>query len=228
MGPEATIQFYKELIQICQNKYGVKYDDEFPNIIIYNLPVPDVVEGIKQPVEILKVLKKGIKTLEKSGVDFIVIPCNTINYFYKDMVKMTKIPIYNIIEETARSINSKGFKKVGLLATKTTIRTKLYKKPLSNNKINLLLHDKISRELTNQIILNILEGKKSRTDKQALLKIIKEFRDKGAEAVILGCTELPLLIKQKDLAMPIFDTIKVLADSTIKYSISNGGLQKDI
>jgi len=228
MGPEATIQFYKELILICQKEYGSKYDNEFPNIIIYNLPVPDVVEGIRQPKKVLQVLKRGIKTLEIAGVDFIVVPCNTINYFYKDMVKMTKLPIYNIIEETTKAVNSKKFRNVGVIATKTTIKTKLYKKIFNKYKIKLLLPDKNSRELTNKIILNILEGKRLKKDKEALLKIVQEFKTKGAEAIVLGCTELPLLIKQKEIDIPIFDTIKVLADSTIKYSIQSGGLQKVI
>ncbi len=218
MGPEATIQFYSELIKICQIKYGAKYDNEFPEIIICNLPVPDVVEGIKQPDKILKVLEKGIKTLERAGVDFIVVPCNTINYFYEDMVKMTKIPIYNIIEETAKIIK---YNKIGLLATETTIRTKLYKKSLDKYNVKLLLPNKNLRKLTNKIILNILEGKKYRKDKQVLLDIIKELKKYGAEAIVLGCTELPLIIKQSDTILPLFDTIKILADSTIKYAESS-------
>ncbi len=218
MGPEATIQFYRELIKICQKGYGAKYDDEFPNIIIYNLSVPEVVEGIKRPIQILQPLKKGIKALEKAGVDFIVVPCNTINYFYSDMLKMTKIPIYNIIEETTKEIKSCKLSKIGVLATKTTIKTKLYKKMFNKYKIKLLLSNKNEMDLTNKIILNVLEGKKSRNDKKLILKVISNLKEKAAEAIVLGCTELPLLIKQKDVDLPIFDTIKVLAEFTIRVA----------
>ncbi|MBI2675925.1 MAG: aspartate/glutamate racemase family protein [Candidatus Aenigmarchaeota archaeon] len=106
MGPESTAIFYQSVILQCQKQYHAQYDEDYPEIFIYNLPIPDVVEGIRSPSKILPVLIKGIRKLESIGVDFIAVPCNTVQYFFEDMRKSCSIPILNIIEETAKKVHS--------------------------------------------------------------------------------------------------------------------------
>ena len=218
MGPEATVTFYRDLILLCQEKFNSKYDDDYPNIIIYNLPVPDVVEGINKPKRVLETLEVGLKTLENAGADFIVMPCNTINYFYEDMKNMIKIPLYNIIEETTKEVKYKSLKKIGILATKTTIKTKLYDKMFKKYNLNIIRPSKRELKILNEVILNIMEGKFYKKDKKSIIKIIRKMQYQGAEGIILGCTELPLIIKQKDVNIKVFDTITILANATIKYA----------
>jgi aspartate racemase len=114
---------------------------------------------------------------------------------------------------TAEEVRSKGYKKVGLLATDTTIRYQAYANDFEKNGIELVFPQ--NQKTVTNIILNIMAGRKLRSDKQALLKIVQDMKERGAEAVILACTELPLLISQNDADLPLFDTIEILARKTV-------------
>lgn len=219
MGPESTAIFYHELIIQCQKQYGAKYDEDYPEIFIYNLPIPDVVDGLKKPEKTLQVLVKGAKKLESIGVDFIVMPCNTANYFYGDIKKEISIPFLSITEETAKKIKSNQYNKVGLLATRTTIKYKIYNKDFDKFGIGLIVPDK-QEKITN-IILNILAGKKLDKDREELKKIIEKLKDNGAETIIIGCTDIPILLKQEDVDIKIFDTVEILAESAIKFAVKH-------
>jgi len=217
MGPESTAIFYHELILQCQKQYKAQYDKDYPEMFIYNLPIPDIVEGLKNPKKILPILIKGAKKLETIGVDFLVMPCNTAHYFFDDVKKEVSIPFLSIIEETAKKVKSKKYKKVGLLATETTIKYKIYNQIFNEYGIDIVVpkeQDKLTK-----IILNILAGKKLEKDKNELKKIIKELKNNGIKAIILGCTDLPILLKPEEIDLEAFDTIEVLAESTIKYAV---------
>ncbi|MBI4163373.1 MAG: amino acid racemase, partial [Candidatus Aenigmarchaeota archaeon] len=122
MGPESTIIFYQEIVRVFQNKFNAKYDSDYPEMMISNLPIPDVVENLQNPNAIIEMIKENSKKLESAGMDFIAIPCNTVNLFYDMFSRSVSIPILNIIEETVKKVKSAGYKKVGLLATETTIK----------------------------------------------------------------------------------------------------------
>ncbi|HLD57761.1 MAG TPA: amino acid racemase [archaeon] len=212
MGPESTALFYQKIIEQCQKLYGAKYDQDYPKIFIYSLPLPDPVRGIRDGT--LRVLTNGLKKLESFGADFIAIPCNTINCFLPEMRKCIQIPIVGIIEETIGKIESERYKKVGLLATIPTIENNLYK----SDKIKIITPLKRDQKTVNKVICNILAGKKLDEDKKLVGRIIRNLLDRGAEAIVLGCTDLPLLIKQEDYDVKIFDTVEILAESTVRYA----------
>jgi len=201
MGPEATIDLYSRIIKIWQ-KNGAKYDSDFPEILILNLPLPDIVENPENN-KIKQMLLKGVKKLESAGSSFIAIPCNSACFFIQDMRKSVSIPIISIPELV------KG-EKLGLLGTEFTIKN-LYKNTISPTK-------KQQKQIT-KIIMNILSGKKSQQDKKVLTRIIQDLKSKGAKKVILGCTELPLLIKRSD----VIDTIDVLSKEVFRLYNSHAG-----
>ena len=218
MGPESTAMFYQSVIQQCQKQYGAQYDEDYPEIFIYNLPIPNVVEGIKKPSKILPILIRGIKKLEYIGVDFIAIPCNTVQYFYDNLRKSISVSLLNIVEETAKKIKSENYKRVGLLATITTIENKIYERILTKFGIKTIAPEEQNK--VTKIILNILAGKKLESDKLELMKIIGNMKQSGAEAIILGCTDIPALLTQKDINIELFDSIEILAEATVKYTVS--------
>jgi len=211
MGPEATADFYLRIIRIFQKKYGAIYDSDFPEILIINLPIPDVVENPKEEDKVREMLINAVKKLEKSGADFIAIPCNTVTYYISEMKNEVSIPIINIIKETANEVSKSGIKKVGLLGTEMTIESNIYTNALKD--IQILTLNKTEQKETTKIILNILAGKKSRKDRKILTQFIQKLRDLGARKVILGCTELPLAIKSNT---DVFDTLEILAKSTVE------------
>ncbi len=215
-GPEATIETYKKIIEYSQKWYGAKYDGDYPPIFIFNLPIADVVENFDENNSVFDELAKGAKKLESVDAEFIIMPCNTLDYFVKDLRKEIKIPFLSIVDETIREVKSKGISSVGLLSTEATIKNNLY---LSNNSgIKLILPSQKEQKIVTEIIMNILSGKKNEEDKNKLKDLILSLQTKGAEAIILGCTDLPLLITQKDVNIPLFDTIDILAKVAVKKS----------
>ncbi len=223
MGPESTAIFYHAVIQQCQKQYGAQYDEDYPEIFIYNLPIPDVVEGLNRPDDTLAMLIKGAQKINSIGVDFMVMPCNTAHYFYPGMAKSITIPFICIFLATAKKIKSNGYKKVGFLATETTIKYKSYDKDFEKNDIELILPEQGEQEKLTKIIMNILAGRKLDTDKNTLKEIIEHLKEKGAEAIVLACTDLPILLKKEDVDIEVFDTVEILAEATVQYSIGQIG-----
>jgi|TARA_Y100000310_G_C20646740_1_gene797080 aspartate racemase len=211
MGPEATAGLYLRIIQLFQQKYGAIYDSDFPEIIIVNLPIPDVVENADEQNLVKEMLIQGVSKLEKAGADFVAIPCNTVTYYIKEMQSTVSIPIINLLQETANAVKKSGVKQVGLLGTETTIKSKIYDKVLDG--LQILTLEKPEQTETTKIIMNILAGRKNPEDRKKLLGLIQKLRNNGAKKVILGCTELPLLIKAND---DVFDTLETLAKSVIE------------
>lgn len=223
MGPESTAIFYQTLIKQCQKQYGAKYDEDYPEIFIYNLPIPNIVEGLKEPEKTFSMLIKGAQKIDSIGVDVMVMPCNTAHYFYPKMAKSISMPFICIFLATAKKIKSEGFKKVGFLATETTIKYRSYDRDFEKNGIELILPDKNDQEKLTEIIVNILAGLKLGSDRQFLIQIIKRLKEKGAQAIVLACTDLPILLQQENLDIKIFDTVEILAEATIQYSTGKTG-----
>ena len=216
-GLESTAVFYFEIIKQCQRLYGAKYNTHYPEIFIYNMTHPCWIESIKNSAKIVPILLSGIKKLESAGADFIVVPCNTAHYFFEDMKRSSSVPILNIIQETLKKVKSDGYKNIGLLATATTIENKIYDKIFNEFGIDVIVPKKQNK--ITKIIINILAGKKLKKDKNELKQIIKKLKYNGAEAIVLGCTDLPLLLRQEDVDIKVFDNLKIYAESTVKFAI---------
>lgn len=222
MGPEATAELYLKIIRIFQKEYDAKYDDDFPEIVILNLPIPDVVENPKEEKAVEKMLIDGVKKLEIAGAEFVAIPCNTVTYFLTEMQKAVSIPILSILEETAKEVQKLGMETIGVIGTEMTIRKNIYGKALGN--VKLIVPEVTQQKATTGIIMNILAGKKKASDKRFLLELVSTLKNLGAEKVILGCTELPLLVKDNG---DTIDTIEVLAKATIRETTKLGGMKND-
>lgn len=213
MGPEATAELYKRIIRICQTEYGAKYDSDFPPIFIYNMPLPDIVEE-KGGINLIEAtIADGIDKLEKAGCDFISVPCNTVFAYMKEK----RLEFLDIIKITADYVRSNGLKKVGLIATRTTIKNGLYESALDG--IDVIQLPEVLQFEVNEIIMRILSGEKNYEDKQTLLTCAKSLAKSGAEAVILGCTDLPILITPKDSEILLVDSLQALAEVTVKKAV---------
>ncbi len=218
MGPNATVDFYSKIVRTCQQKFGASSDGDFPPMVIFNAPVPDACESLEDREKILTMLKECVTKLENFGVDFIVIPCNTAHYFLPSLRESASVPILSIIEETLKKIKKEKYKKVGLLATTTTIGERLYEKSADKYNIELIKPEKTAQDKIMRIIRNVTAGKTKDIDKKELVRIVKDLDSNGAEAIILGCTELPLIFDKTDFKIDIFDTSEILAEAAVKKS----------
>lgn len=221
MGPAATADLYNRIISIFQKRFNAKYDKDFPEIVIISLPIPDVVEEIENEKRTVEMLINAAKRLEKADCSFISIPCNTAHVYISKLRKYVSIPIISIMEEVARLVEQENLVNVGLLSTEFTKNQKLYDLELYKTGINLIkLKDKEQLELT-ELIMGILNGKSNQLNKDVILRLINNLKNKKAEAVILGCTELPLIINQEDYDIKLIDTMELLAEACVRESIKS-------
>jgi aspartate racemase len=215
-GPETTADFYVSLVR----KNRELNRRAHPNLLIHNAPVPfkaerDVVKNARNLNNYLPLLINGIRTLQDK-VDFIVIPCNTVHVFIEKLRRESKVPVISIIEETIKVVESRQIKKIGLLATSQTIKTRLFDGKLQKSGVELLKPDEPDQKRVSALIHVILKGCKTDKMKSEFSTIIKKLQADGAEAIILGCTDLQLLLEQKDFSIELIDTLDVLADATIE------------
>lgn len=170
--------------------------------------------------EAADILGDAAKCLEAAGADFIVICTNTMHKVFTQIQRKTPLPILHIADVTAVQIKKQGLKTVGLLGTKYTMEQEFYKSRLESEKIKVIIPSIYERELVNRIIFNELcLGKIDDTSQVFYKSVIKKLADEGAEGIILGCTEIGLLIKQSDIEIPLFDTTFIHAMGAVDQAL---------
>ncbi|MCK8098983.1 aspartate/glutamate racemase family protein [Bacillus sp. 2CMS4F] len=161
------------------------------------------------------------RSLEKAGADFIVICTNTMHKVLGYIQEMITIPILHIADATAEQIIRQDIRSVGLLGTKYTMEQDFYKSRIASHDINVIVPDDDERELINNIIYQELcLGEIKQSSKNIYKKIINNLVDRGAEGIILGCTEIGLLVKVEDSEVPLFDTTLIHAQKAVNKSLS--------
>lgn len=215
MGPEATINFYKTII----DKTEVKRDqDHFRVIIDSNPKIPDRTEAILNGgVSPLGEIKKIIDNFNNMKIDMACIPCITSHYYIEKIKLLSNFEVLNAIELTGdflkkQSINSN----IGVLATNATVKTRLFDSYLSDFNI-IYPDDNIQEELIMKSIYDIKKGDKSSFISEQFDKAVEHLIEKGAELIILGCTEIVLAIKAKEDRKIFIDPMEILANYIINY-----------
>lgn len=220
MGPESTAKLFSKVI----SKTPASKDQDHIKMLIYNNPhIPDRTKAIcYNGVSPLPYLIDSLDLLRSSGVDLIAIPCVTSHYFYEDLKNCCPgIPILNLIEETKKYIllNYPANKKLGLLATTGTIQAKLFDNYLKDHELIILTPDSREQNKVMEVIYGtrgIKAGFKSHISKTVLLKVIDSLIKKGAEIIVAGCTEITILINEKDLCIPFIDVLDILSEAIVE------------
>ena len=213
-GPYATNDFFK---QILDNTEAEK-DWEHLHIIIDNNPkIPSRVRAylFNEPSP-LPYMKEGINRLKNAGCDFFVTPCNSAHYFLRDNKESLDLPMLDMVELTIKHIENNNIKRIGLLGSEVTVLSKMYEDSLT--KKGIYVENVKDLQDVRFIIEAAKLNRKIEEAKKILLKQFHYFIDKKMEAVIYGCTELPIIIPQQLSPIPVFDSSLILAQETIKYA----------
>jgi aspartate racemase len=219
MSWRSTIEYYRIINEAIQNRLGGWHSAK---ILMYSVDFNeiDTIHKTEDGIETDDVLIDAAKRLEKGGADFIIICANTPHRTYEAIQASVKIPILHIADATAQKIKSSKIKKVGLLGTKRTMEENFYRERLENKHgLKVIVPEEKEREFVNKEINNLCLGKENPQAKQKFIEIINNLVKNGAEGIILGCTEIPLLIQQKDVKVPIFDTTRIHAEAAVEYSL---------
>lgn len=220
MGPEASANLYSKIIKYAQNEYGAVQDFDYPPVIIYSLPLFGFDEtGIVDEKLVKKQLIEGVKKLELAGCDIIIIACNTVHTYFDEMQASVKVPIFNIIEETKKRVEKLGYKKIGLFASESTNKLELYQKRFADSDIEIISPNPEQQQILNRVIEHVMGGNQKIEDVVLLKEIARDYIRQGAEAIVMGCTEIPLAINQSHTDIKLFDTIEIIVQSAVDYSL---------
>ena len=219
MSWESTVTYYKIINETVKEKLGGLHSAK---CILYSVDFQEIEEcqASGNWEKSGEILGETAYNLEKAGADFIVICTNTMHKVVNQIKEKISIPILHIAEMTAEKILEKGLKNIALLGTKYTMEQDFYKSKLIEKGINVIIPDKNDIEIINEVIYDELcLGTINSDSKKKFLEIVDKLRSKGAEGIILGCTEIGLLIKNEDTDVPLFDTAIIHAEQAAIYSI---------
>ena len=216
--PESTILYYQILNKLSANQLGKVHSAE---LIINSFDFGQISQLVKQGRWDLldKKMAETATNLENSGASCILICANTMHLCIDAVRKVVGIPVIHIADTTAKEIQKKGMQKVALLGTKYTMEKDFFRDILNEHSIETIIPDAEERDEIHRIIYDELaQGEFKKSSKESYLKIIDSLILNGAEGIILGCTEIPLLINQNDVSLPIFDTTKIHAAAAFKFA----------
>lgn len=167
-------------------------------------------------------LAAAARSLEKAGADFLVLCTNTMHKIAPAITAAVSLPLLHIADATAEAIKTAGLRKVGLLGTRFTMEQDFYKQRLQvDHGIDVLIPDETGRETVHQVIYQELcLGHINAASREKYRAVIADLVDQGAEAIVMGCTEITLLIDQQDAAVPLFDTTRIHADAAVALALA--------
>ena len=218
MSWENTIEYYRIINELIKEKLG---SWNSAKLILYSVNFEEILslENKDRWSEIVLIMTNISRNLENAGCEALMLCSNTMHKIADDLQNNISIPIINIVYETALIIKELKLKKVGLLGTKFTMEGDFYSKKLEEKyNISVIIPGKEDRDYIHSVIYNELaQNNLFDTTKQSLLRIIDKLKSQGAEGIILGCTEIPLLIKPEDLELPLFDTLKIHLNAAAQF-----------
>ena len=219
MSWESTVTYYQIINETVKRELGGLHSAK---ILLYSVDFAEIEEYQAKGLweKSAEVLADAARNLERAGADFIVICTNTMHKVAPQIREKIRSPILHIAEATAEALLEKGITKVGLLGTKYTMTQEFYKNKLTEAGIAVVIPDAEGVERVNDVIYGELcLGKIRKESRAAFLEIIEQLAAEGAQGVILGCTEIGLLVRQADTSMPVFDTTQIHAEKAAQLAL---------
>lgn len=216
LGPETTAEFYLEVIFGCQ-KLNLTHR---PLVVVSSVPLlleieRDLIESNTGKERYIPFLVAEAQRLEKSGVDFLVMPCNSLHVFIDEIRKAVNIPMLSIVEETITYLKNNGLTKVGLISTSATVANNVYETKLREASIDFATPDDLQKAKMDKIIQRLIEGQHLNKDREDILEVAHDLVNQEVDCIALACTDLQLLLPSSE-KVPMFDTMKILADATVR------------
>ena len=219
MSWESTVTYYQVVNEAVKRRLGGLHS---ARVLLYSVDFDEIerCQAAGEWDESARILGDAAEALERAGADFIVICTNTMHKVAPQIARRIAIPILHIAEATAEALKAANIRRVGLLGTKYTMTQDFYKDVLVRAGIEVLIPEGDDIEAVNSVIYDELCLGDIREDsRRRFTEIIDRLKERGAEGVILGCTEIGLLIRQDDSALPVFDTTLIHAEQAALRAI---------
>jgi aspartate racemase len=218
MSPESTIAYYEYITRTYTERFG---DYGYPEIIIYSVSFQPYVDW---PLDerwdlVAEGLSIAAQKIEAAGADVLLIATNTMHLVFDQVQVNVGVPMLSLLDVVGDAIVVRGFKTVGLLGTRFTMEKTFFQDALRRRGIDVLVPGAAQREYVNSVIYEELVAGQIRDESRSrFVAVIRELADRGAEGVILGCTEIPLLVNEADASLPLFDTTTIHAEAVLRYA----------
>lgn len=221
MSWESSIEYYRIINQNTKAKLGGLHSSKSIMLSVDFAEI-EILQHQGKWAESAQVLIDAAQSLEKGGADFIVLCTNTMHKVAGEIEASIKIPFLHIADATGQRVKNSGIRNIGLLGTRFTMQEEFYKGRLSEKfGLNVIVPNMQEREVVHRVIYDeLVIGEKRPQSKQQYIAIIEHMLQQGAEGVILGCTEIGLLIHAEDCRVPIFDTTRIHAEAAVEYALA--------
>lgn len=223
LGPEATVEYYRGIIEGYRGKIT---DGSYPEVIIQSIDMTRMIGYIQSGdrSSLISYISSSVDSLAKAGADFAVLSSNTPHIAFDDIEKASPVPMISIVRETAAEAERKCLKKCGLLGTAFTMKNDFYKRVFTEKGISVFTPDAASQDLIHGIIFSeLVFGKVTDDSRVKFMSIIREMvAEYGIDSLILGCTELPLILQERESAsagIPFLNTTAIHIKSIVEKII---------
>jgi len=217
----STVDYYRLINEGVHARLGGAHSADLLLLSVDFGPVEDM-QGRGDWVALGRLMAGAARSLETAGAEALVICANTMHRLADDIAGAVKIPLLHIGDTTAAEVKKQGFRTIGLLGTRYTMELDFYRGRLEKKHgLNILVPDESGRTTIHDVIYHELaHGLVREESRRAYVSVIEDLVGRGAEGVILGCTEIPLLIKAKDSPVPVFDTTALHAAAAVEFALS--------
>ena len=220
MSWESSLEYYRIMNQAVKEKLGGFHSAQ---CILYSVDFDDV-EKLQHQGDwesLTRLMIEAAQRVKKAGADFLVICTNTMHKMADEVQRAIQIPLLHIADVTARAVKADGQSRVGLLGTKFTMEQDFYKGRLKEiHGIDILIPEDKERQLIHDILYNELcLGEIKELSREKFQSIIQNLVKRGAQGVILGCTEIPLIVRQEDYEIPLYDTTALHAKAAVDFAL---------
>jgi len=219
MGPQATVDFFQEVIR----RTPARRDQDHVHLLIDNNPgVPDRQAAMRGDVRaVCETLRRMATGLEQQGADFLVMPCNTAHAFVDDAIAAVRIPFVSIIDVSVREVMHRhpSAARVGLLATDACIASGNYQRAVAGRPLDIVVPDEGMQSACMALIADVKGGNTGTGIRARMRALAERFIERDLDVLIAGCTEIPLLLEEDDVDVPLVSSTDVLAARTVDYAL---------
>lgn len=221
MSWESTLPYYRQINEGVRERLGGLHS---ARLVLYSVDFADIErlqhEGNWDAAG--QMLARAAQALQRAGADFLVLATNTMHKVAPAIEQVAELPLLHIADPTAEAIRAAGLRRVGLLGTRFTMEQKFYRQRLEQHHgIEVLIPDAQGRQTVHDIIYDELcQGRVLDDSRQRYRQVIAELIDRGAEAIILGCTEIGLLVSAEDSSVPLYDTARLHALAAVEQALA--------
>jgi aspartate racemase len=222
MSWESSIEYYRIINETVREKLGGLHSAKSVMVSVDFA----IIENLQQQgkwEQATQLMVEAARDVERGGADFVLICTNTMHRMAEDVQRGVKIPLLHIADATAEKIKGRGLNKVGLLGTRFTMVEDFYKGRLERNHgLEVMIPDEKGMEIVHRVIYEeLVLGIIQETSKTKYVKVMQELVNAGAEGIILGCTEIGLLVSQKDVQVPVFNTTEIHATVAVDMALED-------